>query len=269
MKKKSGEVYPFEFYTKLPNRVLQDNRLSWEALGLLTYLQSMPDGWVINVKHLMAQHVGTDSKKHKAGRDKMYRMINELKECGYLERTPVHGADGTIQWQQSWHIWELPVTAQPDTAQPDTAQPQRTHDPCSNAVALSSNTCKKGESQKAPPPPPTKEFTGGGGTLCFSFPPEQQDKSPQPQTGKAYDWTLPYVRAIGEEVAHNLLKRDFDQIKSNGYFYGFCKAMAVRFDVSPSIVQDQLDYARRKVAAQGAYELEILRHEFNLSGQLL
>jgi hypothetical protein len=64
-------------YAVIPNKTAQDLRLSFEARGLLTMILSMPDDWVIYKSWLAEQAPGV-------GRDKLNRMMNELKDNGYI-----------------------------------------------------------------------------------------------------------------------------------------------------------------------------------------
>lgn len=62
-------------YLTVANATVQDERLSWEARGLLVYLLSLPADWDIRVSHLQ--------KQGNAGRDALRRMLRELQEFGY------------------------------------------------------------------------------------------------------------------------------------------------------------------------------------------
>ena len=55
----------------------QDENISYEAGGLLWYLLSKPDDWEVRIP---------DLQKNGAGRDKVYSMLKELKENGYITR---------------------------------------------------------------------------------------------------------------------------------------------------------------------------------------
>jgi len=44
-------------YTMLPNKLLNDSRLDWAELGLLTHLLSKPDDW-----NVMPTQLGNDRK---------------------------------------------------------------------------------------------------------------------------------------------------------------------------------------------------------------
>ncbi len=80
-----------EDYAVLPNAVLNDERLSWEARGLLSYLLSKPNHWRVNSRALV--------KAGPAGRDKVQRILRELEEHGYLERRRTRGPDGKFFWE--------------------------------------------------------------------------------------------------------------------------------------------------------------------------
>lgn len=63
-------------YTKLRNGFLQDRRISDETRGLVARLLSLPDDWEVTVQSIIASG--------KAGRDKVYRMLKEAEEFGYI-----------------------------------------------------------------------------------------------------------------------------------------------------------------------------------------
>jgi hypothetical protein len=76
-------------YTKLKNSFLQDRRISDETRGLVARLLSLPDDWEVTVQSIIASG--------KAGRDKVYRMIKEAEEFGYVKpEDRVRQADGTL-----------------------------------------------------------------------------------------------------------------------------------------------------------------------------
>ena len=64
-------------YTVLDNTFIKDERLSWKAKGLMTYLLSLPDDWTIHFSEI---------EKHSTdGKSALRTAINELKEYGYLK----------------------------------------------------------------------------------------------------------------------------------------------------------------------------------------
>lgn len=110
-----------QFYV-LDNRIAADERLSWQARGLLIFLLTKPDNWEISVAHLVKQ---TENAGKKSGRDAVYAMFKELQEAGYLRRTSVRGEDGSFSGTE-YEVSESPdqpLTDNPDTDNPDTANP--------------------------------------------------------------------------------------------------------------------------------------------------
>lgn len=63
-------------YTTIANYHLRDERLSWKAKGLLTYLLHLPDGWEVFISDL--------AKRSKDKIDAVRAILNELEEKTYL-----------------------------------------------------------------------------------------------------------------------------------------------------------------------------------------
>lgn len=71
-------------FTVLPNNLLDDPRLSWAALGLLTWMLRLPPDWEIGgIKRLAAQKRGSLRRE---GRDIIAKCLKELEAAGYLVR---------------------------------------------------------------------------------------------------------------------------------------------------------------------------------------
>jgi hypothetical protein len=68
-------------YTVIGNRPMNDDRLSTSALGVLCYLLSRPDDWIVRPSQLKV--------RFDCGRDHMQTCLRELIEAGYIthERT--------------------------------------------------------------------------------------------------------------------------------------------------------------------------------------
>jgi len=92
-------------YFVASNKPFNDKSLSWEARGVLPYLLSKPDDWTVRNGDLY--------KQGPAGINKVKRMLRELKDAGYLERTRVKKPDGTFEWESTVH--ETPLTIAPKT----------------------------------------------------------------------------------------------------------------------------------------------------------
>lgn len=85
-------------FTVLENDTIEDDNLSWEATGLLTFLLSKPDDWTVRVQHLI--------NCRNAGRHKIKRVLSELEEAGYLIRHRTQDDEGKFQWESV--IFETP-----------------------------------------------------------------------------------------------------------------------------------------------------------------
>jgi hypothetical protein len=70
--------------TKIPNELLQDDRLGYDTRGMLIRLLSLPDNAEITAEMIVAEGA--------AGRDKVYRMLAEAERFGYV--VPVSRRDG-------------------------------------------------------------------------------------------------------------------------------------------------------------------------------
>ena len=68
-------------FTVIDNRYLRRNDLSWRAKGILTYILSLPDDWVININEIQT-HATEGSTAFRSG-------WNELKDKGYVARYAV------------------------------------------------------------------------------------------------------------------------------------------------------------------------------------
>jgi hypothetical protein len=118
-------------YFAIRRAVPQDKRLTFEARGVLSYLLSKPDDWVVRIQDLM--------REGDCGRDRIYRILKELKDNGYLHREQVHKPDGKFEWGP-YRVYEIPFTdfqevveaqqkdtkpftEKPYTEKPDTGKP--------------------------------------------------------------------------------------------------------------------------------------------------
>ncbi|MEV1133381.1 helix-turn-helix domain-containing protein [Rhodococcus coprophilus] len=86
-------------FTILSNAVINDDRLSFRARGVLTWLLSKPDDW-----HTRADSIAAQSPKE--GRDSIRSALRELAELGYLVREKIQNELG--QWITIQTIHEEP-----------------------------------------------------------------------------------------------------------------------------------------------------------------
>lgn len=97
-------------YFSTSRAAAQNKDLTFEARGMLWYLLSKPDDWSVNIADLQQQ----------CGRDKVYRLLAELRTAGYLSRTEqIQREDGTFS-KVVYTVREEPLPEKPYTVQPYT-----------------------------------------------------------------------------------------------------------------------------------------------------
>lgn len=111
-------------FTRISNDVFRDNVLSFQAMGMLSYLLSKPDNWEVSASHLMKVTQGTEKR---TGRDGVYGILNELIKAKFCERVK-QGDGSTIYIVQDYPITEKPeedslIRESRNTAKPDPAKP--------------------------------------------------------------------------------------------------------------------------------------------------
>jgi hypothetical protein len=84
-------------FTSIPNVLAQDNDLSLKARGLMLYILSLPDDWVIRVNHL--------TKVMKEGRDSILSALKELKKFKYIFHIKLSFTEG---W--TYFVFEEPTS---------------------------------------------------------------------------------------------------------------------------------------------------------------
>lgn len=77
-----------DHFAVIPNEVANDERLTFEARGLLCYLLAKPNDWNVNLADI--------KRAGNIGKDKAYALINELIRAGYVERKVSTDSRGRI-----------------------------------------------------------------------------------------------------------------------------------------------------------------------------
>ena len=103
-------------YTVINNRVFQRNQLSWQAMGMLSYLLSKPDDWSVVVNELI--NVTKDTAKP-TGNNGVYNILKELKEKGFIQVRK--NGNGTTDYI----VFDNPNQANPNQANPNQANPNQ------------------------------------------------------------------------------------------------------------------------------------------------
>jgi hypothetical protein len=100
-------------YRMISRALFEDNRLSLEARGLMGYILVKPDDWQVKVTDLV--------KQGKAGKNRIYRILNELMQFGYCQRVDTRNAKGqVVSWDYS--IYEHPLPCFPEVGNRDTTK---------------------------------------------------------------------------------------------------------------------------------------------------
>ena len=107
-------------FESIHRATLQDETISWEAQGLLTYLLSLPDEWQLHVRELSQRRAG-------AGVDKMRKILKELEDAGYITSVQVRDQKGRLSTIERT-VYERPVAKSPDeTTQGKTVHGKTVH----------------------------------------------------------------------------------------------------------------------------------------------
>ena len=94
-------------FTIIRNATIEDTSLSWEARGMLVYLLSKPDNWVVNTKHLATQ-------SPTAKRERVLKILAELEAHGYLVQEQGRDSETGSFEQVTRVVFDTPVGISPD-----------------------------------------------------------------------------------------------------------------------------------------------------------
>ena len=97
-------------YVMLNKSFLNDRNLSFKAKGLLAYLLSKPDDWIV--------YEGELAKASADGRHSVRAAIKELIEFGYMERERTRDEKGLLR-QMECNVHEVPRTEAPAEKDPE------------------------------------------------------------------------------------------------------------------------------------------------------
>jgi len=112
-------------YSIISNEILDDQRISFKARGLLAYMLSKSDDWKFYVDEL-ANHSEKDGKKA------VQSALKEIENAGYLKRIKQRDKQGHFS-EQDWQLLDIPTfSPQPQkrqTAERQTAKRQTANGP--------------------------------------------------------------------------------------------------------------------------------------------
>lgn len=92
-------------FTVISRDLLEDNRLQWSTRGILGYLLSKPDNWVLQVQDL--------KKQGDLGRDAIYNRIKNAIQHGYITRIDHRDSKGRITGVE-YIVHEEPIKPLPE-----------------------------------------------------------------------------------------------------------------------------------------------------------
>lgn len=92
-------------FTILSNHTLRDQRLSWKATGLISFLLHLPADFTLHLSHL--------AQRKKDGRDATRAGLQELQNCGYLKIVQERDDSGKFE-KTVWTVSDIPFASNGD-----------------------------------------------------------------------------------------------------------------------------------------------------------
>lgn len=105
-------------YTVISNKVYDKNQLSWQAMGMLGYLLTKPDDWLVIVSELV--NVTKETAKP-TGKEGVYNILKELRDKGFI--VVQKNSDGSTNY--TVYDEPLPNQAEPNQGKPNQAEPNQ------------------------------------------------------------------------------------------------------------------------------------------------
>jgi hypothetical protein len=165
-------------FTVIDNRIFNDDRLTFEQIGLLSYILSKPDDWVIRIEQLR--------KKGNIGRTSMQKLMRHLEACGYATLVKTKNSSGLFSGSY-WSVHELPMDAPENNAteNPKTGHSELRTIPIVGTIISTDNLLNKDNIQKREKSAPkavdsTSDLTASGSTLNQVVPTEASTKTVNP-----------------------------------------------------------------------------------------
>lgn len=144
-------------FALIPNHVADDERLTFEARGVLLYLLAKPEGWQVQTSDLQ--------RKGGIGRDKVLRIIGELETAGYIVRERARGEGGAFAGMNyEVHDTALPRPENTDVAAPQPDLPEAAEPEAAEPEAVNTDAYKEHTEEKHILPPTPQ---GGEGRKAF------------------------------------------------------------------------------------------------------
>ena len=107
-------------FTVVPNGPINDEALTFEALGLLAYLLSRPDNWQVHLNQLRT--------RGELGRDRAQKLMRLLIDAGYVVRRQARADDSKQFRDYEYVVYDCPQLQkdeiEPEPENPVTAPPE-------------------------------------------------------------------------------------------------------------------------------------------------
>lgn len=127
-------------YVMIRKASMQVRGMSFDTRGLLGYLLTKPEDWEVHPTDLM--------KEGACGRDRVYRMLGDLRARGFVElidhRDPKTGRHTAYEYI----VHESPLPENPHAGEPDTANPDHTNNGFEPSNDLTDDPPDGGQSPK-------------------------------------------------------------------------------------------------------------------------
>ncbi|MER6122531.1 hypothetical protein ABT173_07510 [Streptomyces sp. NPDC001795] len=104
---------PTRAFSVFSNALLRDRSISWCAVGVLTYLLSLPNDARVTIRTLAEQR--------KEGRARIAAALHELEESRYLRRV-VHKSRATGQLFTVYEVFDTPYDDEPPSGESGESQ---------------------------------------------------------------------------------------------------------------------------------------------------
>lgn len=88
-------------FTIVNNDILRNPNMSFEAKGMLCYILSLPDDWILHTSKLMSDF--------KIGRHYLKRCFDEIEKCGYMAKVGVVKGKGGRFEGYSYMFYDTPI----------------------------------------------------------------------------------------------------------------------------------------------------------------
>ena len=97
-----------ENYSTLPNKLINDEKLSGDGLAVLVYLLSKPSDWKVNAQNI--------ANRFGYGINKVYQIIKQLIQYGYVKKDVIR--DQGKYTQIVYHVYDQPLSQKPHVVLP-------------------------------------------------------------------------------------------------------------------------------------------------------